>query len=455
MENVLQEADIAMCISNSEGNSDCCIRLAEHYHVKGEYEQAFHWYCKAAELPDVDPNVYFNIGYAYQHGEGCKSDLSAAYHWYVRAAENHVPQAMYNLAFFYQNGLVVTQSEEKAIYYLQMASLEMQRMVTKSYGDTQRIKDLQHELLRYQSLSEELHKAVEAADLEKQKYLSEISNLKCDFSHASAELTRCQSVNDELRKAIEATDKEKQKYISELSKLNYEFSHVSEELTSQKAKCRESDSQRHDLESRCSNLDKQLADKGVRLEILEDQNASAVSTIKQMEQKFSDQTVDYEKKLRECRQSFEEMNKRLVDENRFIAAKLNYNAGLISQFEALLERSFVRKIQYVKIVNQLKYDKVIPVDDKELYLKVSQYGKWGIINQRGKICVPLDWDEIGTYSNTLTAVRSGNLWGYINRTGKVVLTCQWEMAYSFNGNVGCVMINGIEKKINKKGKILD
>ena len=35
MENVLQEADIAMCISNSEGNSDCCIRLAEHYHVKG------------------------------------------------------------------------------------------------------------------------------------------------------------------------------------------------------------------------------------------------------------------------------------------------------------------------------------------------------------------------------------------------------------------------------------
>lgn len=112
---------------------EVCYQIAEYYYEHNDYRSAFFWYEKAAELSDCNPIVYFEIGYAYQHGEGVKSDLTEAVKWYEKAAAEDVPQAFYNLAYFYQNGLVVDKDPEKALQMLKTATLSMHRLQVERY----------------------------------------------------------------------------------------------------------------------------------------------------------------------------------------------------------------------------------------------------------------------------------------------------------------------------------
>lgn len=117
-----------------DGDWESCYQLAEHYYERKDYAQAVSWYKKAAECPDCNPLICFELGYVYQHGQGVDSDLIEAVQWYQKAVENDVPQALYNLAYFYQNGLVVDRNPEKAVELLQRATSLMRRLQLERYS---------------------------------------------------------------------------------------------------------------------------------------------------------------------------------------------------------------------------------------------------------------------------------------------------------------------------------
>ena len=110
------------------GSWEECYRLAEHLYAQGDYQEAFSWYMKASALPHCNPIVFFELGYLFQHGEGVDSDNIEAHKWYEKAASLGVPQAMYNLAYFYQNGLVVDKDIQKAARLLRDATSIMDRL---------------------------------------------------------------------------------------------------------------------------------------------------------------------------------------------------------------------------------------------------------------------------------------------------------------------------------------
>lgn len=111
-----------------DGDWESYYRTAERFYAQGAYEKAFSWYEKASALPDCNPIVFFELGYLFQHGEGVDSDNIEALGWYEKAAALGVPQAMYNLAYFYQNGLVVDQDVQKAASLLRDATSLMDRL---------------------------------------------------------------------------------------------------------------------------------------------------------------------------------------------------------------------------------------------------------------------------------------------------------------------------------------
>lgn len=96
------------------GDSHACYEIAEYFYAQQDYSHAFTWYQKACEYHCSNPNVYFNLGYAYQYGEGTEKDMFVAFAYYQKAVEMNHPQAILNLSFFYDAGLVVQRDKEKA-----------------------------------------------------------------------------------------------------------------------------------------------------------------------------------------------------------------------------------------------------------------------------------------------------------------------------------------------------
>lgn len=113
------------------GDAQAAYEVAEYHYGRCEYAEAFAWYVKTAGCEHPNPMVYFNIGYACQHGEGTETDLVSAFDFYEKAAAFGLPQALYNLAWFYQNGLVVKQDFAKARAYSGQAAKELSNLVCR------------------------------------------------------------------------------------------------------------------------------------------------------------------------------------------------------------------------------------------------------------------------------------------------------------------------------------
>lgn len=84
-------------------------------------------------------------------------------------------------------------------------------------------------------------------------------------------------------------------------------------------------------------------------------------------------------------------------------------------------------------------------------------GKYGFIDETGKIVVPCKWNSVGFFSEGLATVMDANRkCGFIDKTGKVVIPCQWRSAFDFNdGKAEVWDDNGKTHKIDKTGKIVE
>jgi TPR repeat protein len=92
------------------------LRMGSMRYEEGDYEGAFEYWAKAAELGFAE--AHHNLGVAYDRGEGVEKDKEKAVYHYERAAIGGDPRARYNLGFHEErNGRV-----ERAVKHFVIAA---------------------------------------------------------------------------------------------------------------------------------------------------------------------------------------------------------------------------------------------------------------------------------------------------------------------------------------------
>lgn len=104
------------------------------------------------------------------------------------------------------------------------------------------------------------------------------------------------------------------------------------------------------------------------------------------------------------------------------------------------------------------YDIAAPFTDG--YAMVSRNGKYGIINNRGKIILPIQYDNSGfrsmlyIFSENIAMVEKDGKYGFVNKSGQVVIPIVYESAQHCTEGVIPVQQYGMWAFIDKNGKQL-
>ena len=87
---------------------------------------------------------------------------------------------------------------------------------------------------------------------------------------------------------------------------------------------------------------------------------------------------------------------------------------------------------------------------------VKKGGKWGYIDGYGKVIIPLEYEEVGNFSEGLAAVRKDGKWGYINLKNEVVIPIEFTNrgVSSFKNGVAKYYTDSDIGLINMKGEII-
>ena len=70
-------------------------------------------------------------------------------------------------------------------------------------------------------------------------------------------------------------------------------------------------------------------------------------------------------------------------------------------------------------------------------------GKWGFIDESGKVMGSVKWDEINNFSDGMAMVRlydrsKGSLWGFIDEQGNQIGDVCWSQVNSFSNGLAAV-----------------
>lgn len=83
---------------------------------------------------------------------------------------------------------------------------------------------------------------------------------------------------------------------------------------------------------------------------------------------------------------------------------------------------------------------------------VSIAGKYGYINEKGKIIIKPQFDYAASFKEGFAKVEIDNKYGYINEKGKIVIKPQYSDAYDFSEGLAAVKLNNKMVYIDKNGK---
>ena len=86
--------------------------------------------------------------------------------------------------------------------------------------------------------------------------------------------------------------------------------------------------------------------------------------------------------------------------------------------------------------------------------KVKRDGKYGFIDQTGKVVIPLNYDWAWWFSEGLASVKRNGKWGFIDNTGKVVIPLNYDDTWYFTEGLAAVKQNGKYGFINQTGQII-
>lgn len=85
-------------------------------------------------------------------------------------------------------------------------------------------------------------------------------------------------------------------------------------------------------------------------------------------------------------------------------------------------------------------------EPKDTYTKISQGGKYGVVDENGKVIVPCIWNSIGSFVDGLAQVEDeAGLWGFVDKTGALVIPCRYERVDPFSEGLAAVDACYIDK----------
>ena len=270
----------------NKGNIKLYYDLGEIYRKEGDFKTAFECYMQATKAERPNPNVYFNIAFAYQFGEGVPVDLISAVDWYEEAVKHKLPHAMQNLAFFYQNGIVVPKDMEKA-----------EALCKESMASLIKSEDQLYEIqIRNEELSD-LYKKVSQLNEELLKRITQLSE-----EHASEKREYEKTVNSQ---------------IAEISTLKERICQLDNLLTKEKELCAERLTCINELKEKVNNLENDLshANNLIKIQASDIENKKNIisnheATIKSLENDLKKANSDIQEYLGEI-ECLKETNKKL------------------------------------------------------------------------------------------------------------------------------------------------
>ena len=111
-------------IAAEQGDADAQFELGWAYDtgegIDQDYREAVRWYREAAEQGNA--SAQYNLGVAYGTGEGIDQDYREAVRWYREAAEQGNARAQYNLGVAYGKGEGIDQDRPEAVRWYRKAA---------------------------------------------------------------------------------------------------------------------------------------------------------------------------------------------------------------------------------------------------------------------------------------------------------------------------------------------
>ena len=80
--------------------------------------------------------------------------------------------------------------------------------------------------------------------------------------------------------------------------------------------------------------------------------------------------------------------------------------------------------------------------------------QWGFINKNGKMEISPRFQEVGSFSEGLAAIRLKEKWGFIDKTGQVVIKPEYDRANEFSEGIAVVMKDEETLLIDKTGQVI-
>ena len=86
------------------------------------------------------------------------------------------------------------------------------------------------------------------------------------------------------------------------------------------------------------------------------------------------------------------------------------------------------------------------------HASVKLVDKWGVINRKGLYIIDPAYDDMGVFAEDLLAVKVDGKWGYINKSNKMVIPSQFSEALPFSSGFAAVRIDANWGFIDSNGK---
>ncbi|EAL5902254.1 TPA: WG repeat-containing protein [Campylobacter lari] len=104
------------------------------------------------------------------------------------------------------------------------------------------------------------------------------------------------------------------------------------------------------------------------------------------------------------------------------------------------------------VIKDINSDKIW--DSRDGICKTRTNGKYGFMDDKGKVIISPCFDAVYDFSEGLALVELNNKYGYINKNGEIVIDLKFELAYPFHKGYAKVKIKKKWGVINKDGDIV-
>jgi hypothetical protein len=88
------------------------------------------------------------------------------------------------------------------------------------------------------------------------------------------------------------------------------------------------------------------------------------------------------------------------------------------------------------------------------YHTVIVGAKYGYINKKGEVVIPVSFEGAGGFRAGLAAVKKEEKWGFIDKRGELAIPARYEAATDFAGGLARVKVQGKWGYIDKKGALM-